>query len=98
VIELIDPRSSGGPLTRVLATRPQRRDARRVGFLSNEDEYMHGSLHFPRYTRLLARVLEERLGTTEFHWEAKPLLSRAADVPQLERLRGCDAVVNGLAK
>ena len=37
---------------------------------------MNGSLHFPRYTRILARVFEARLGVTEFHWEAKPLLSR----------------------
>jgi hypothetical protein len=82
----------------VLATRPKLGDVRRVGFLSNEEEYMGGALHFPRYTRILARVFEERLGISEFHWEAKPLLSRAADVPQLERLRGYDAIVNGLAK
>jgi hypothetical protein len=98
VIELVDPRRSGPAQVKVMAPRRPVGELRSVGFLSNEEEFMHGALHFPRYTRILARVLEDRLGITEFHWEAKPLLSRGADGPQLERLRAYDAVVNGLAK
>ena len=72
---------------------------RRIGFLSNEEEFMHGALHFPRYTRLLERVLPDRLpGALEFHSEVKPVLSRAAEREQIERFIGWDAVINGLAK
>jgi hypothetical protein len=98
VIELVDPRGSGSGPAKVLAPRPKVADIRRIGFLSNEEEFMNGSLHFPRYTRILARVFEARLGVTDFHWEAKPLLSRPAEIPQLERLLKYDAVINGLAK
>lgn len=60
---------------------------------------MNAPLHFPRYTRILQRVLPDRLGVPlQFHSEVKPVLSRPAEPGQLERLAGCDAVVNGLAK
>jgi hypothetical protein len=98
VIELVDPRGRAGAQAKVLAPRRATGELRRIGFLSNEEEFMNGSLHFPRYTRILARVFEERLGITEFHWEAKPLLSRGAEIPQLQRLLAYDAVINGLAK
>ena len=97
-MELVDPRGRRPQLQAALAPRPRARDLRRIGFLSNEDEYMEGSLHFPRYTRILAKVFRERLGVTEFQWETKPLLSRAAEQEQIDRFRGWDAVVNGLAK
>ena len=98
MIELVDPRGSSGSEAKVLAARPKAGELRRIGFLSNEEEFMNGSLHFPRYTRIVARVFEARLGITEFHWETKPLLSRPAEIPQLERLLKYDAVINGLAK
>jgi hypothetical protein len=99
MIKLVDPR---GDLTHArsrLAPRPVRSTVRRIGFLSNEEEFMQTPLHFPRYTRILQRVLPERLGSAlQFHSEVKPVLSRPAEESQLRYLAGCDAVVNGLAK
>jgi hypothetical protein len=71
----------------------------RIGFLSNEEEFMQTSLHFPRYTRILQRVLPERFSAPlQFRSEVKPVLSRPAEPEQLEQLARCDGVVNGLAK
>jgi hypothetical protein len=82
-----------------LASRPGPSTVRRIGFLSNEEEFMQTPLHFPRYTRILARVLPERFGSPlQFHSEVKPVLSRPAEADQLQSFAGCDGVVNGLAK
>ena len=60
---------------------------------------MQAPLHFPRYTRILQRVLPARLkGPLQFHSEVKPVLSRPAENDQLELLARCEGVVNGLAK
>jgi hypothetical protein len=98
MIELVDPRGEverqGGRLApRVAALH----ELRRVGFLSNEPENPTGP-HFPGYTRVLSRVLRDRCGVEAFHLEIKPVLSRPAETEMLERFRGYDAVINGLAK
>lgn len=98
MIELVDPRGNRNDDARRLAPRvgdPSR--LRRIGFLSNEAEHPTGP-HFPGYARVLSRLLGERLGISDFHLEIKPVLSRPADAEMLARLRGYDAVVNGLAK
>ncbi len=98
MIELVDPRGEveeeGG---RLAPRAADPRELRRVGFLSNEPENPTGP-HFPGYTRVLSRVLRERCGVEVFHLEIKPVLSRPADAEMLERFRGFDAVINGLAK
>ena len=64
-MELVDPRGRRPQLQAALAPRPRARDLRRIGFLSNEDEYMEGSLHFPRYTRILAKVTYTNIVLTD---------------------------------
>jgi hypothetical protein len=99
MIQLVDPRGPRLTVRAQLARRRDRSQIRRIGFLSNEEEFMHGALHFPRYTRILERVLPDRLGAPlTFHSEIKPVLSRAATSEQLDRFVGWDAVINGLAK
>ena len=98
MIELVDPRGERVGSATQMAERPALSTLSRVGFLSNEEEFMHGALHFPRYTRILERVLRQRLGVTEFHREVKPVLSRPAEPDQLDRFKGWQAVINGLAK
>ena len=98
MIELIDPRGPTESTTNTLATRVRSPgELRRIGFLSNEEEHATGP-HFPGYTRVLSRVLHERLGIEDFHLEIKPVLSRPAETEMIERFRGYDAVINGLAK
>jgi hypothetical protein len=55
-------------------------------------------MHFQRYLGILQRVLPERLGPLEFTTEIKPILTRPAEIAQLERFRGWQAVINGLGK
>jgi len=98
VIELVDPRGRRVSAAGRMAERPSLSSLRKVAFLSNEEEFMHGALHFPRYTRILERVLRDRLGIDEFHREVKPVLSRPAEPDQLDRFMGWQAVINGLAK
>jgi hypothetical protein len=98
-MELVDPRGASDQRSNRLARRKAPVELSRVGFLSNEEEFMQAPLHFPRYTRILARVLPDRLGRPiEFHNEVKPVLSRPAEPEQLDRFVGWDAVINGLAK
>ena len=98
MIELVDPRGSAPARASGLAPRARSVSAiRRIGFLSNEPEHMTGP-HFPGYTRVLEKALRERLGVTEFHLEIKPVLSRPAEAEMIERFRGYDGVINGLAK
>ena len=98
-MELVDPRGRTEERSNRLAERRPLGQLARLGFLSNEEEFMHAPLHFPRYTRILERVLPERLGRPlEFHREVKPVLSRPAEREQYERFVGWDAVINGLAK
>jgi hypothetical protein len=99
MIELVDPRGDVNLAPAVLALRRHAGEVRRIAFLSNEEEFMHGALHFQRYTRILQRVLPERLGDgLVFHSEVKPVLSRAAEQEQIDHFVGWDAVINGLAK
>lgn len=99
MIRLIDPRGERDPAGSRLAPRQDPSSVRRIGFLSNEEEFMQAPLHFPRYTRILQRALPGLLpNPVQFQSEVKPVLSRPAERPQLERLAGCDGVVNGLAK
>lgn len=99
MIRLVDPRGDAHGAGSRPAARGEAANVRRIGFLSNEEEFMQAPLHFPRYTRILQRALPSRLpGPLQFHSEVKPVLSRPAERDQLERLAGCDAVVNGLAK
>lgn len=99
MIELVDPRGDAAAAGARLATRKPAAQIRRIGFLSNEEEFMQAPLHFPRYTRILERVLPGRLGAElTFHSEVKPVLSRPATAEQLANFVGYDAVVNGLAK
>lgn len=98
MIQLVDPRGALDRPGKRLARRvgdPTR--LRRIGFLSNEAEHPTGP-HFVGYTRVLGRLLNERLGITEFHLEIKPVLSRPADPEMIARFQGYDAVINGLAK
>lgn len=98
MIELVDPRGTRSETAAQLAPRvPSPSALRRIGFLSNEPEHMTGP-HFPGYTRVLERALRERLGISEFHLEIKPVLSRPAESDMIERFRGYDGVINGLAK
>lgn len=98
MIELVDPRGlEQRPLKRLASRVGDRRRLRRIGFLSNEAEHPTGP-HFPGYTRVLGRMLRERLGDLELHLEIKPVLSRPAEADMIARFRGYDAVVNGLAK
>jgi len=98
MIELVDPRGSEPENAHDYAPRVGSPDAlRRIGFLSNEPEHMTGP-HFPGYARVLERALRERLGVTDFHLEIKPVLSRPAESDMIERFRGFDGVINGLAK
>jgi hypothetical protein len=98
-MRLVDPRGEIGVQPAKLAARRPRSQLRRIGFLSNEEEFMQAPLHFPRYTRILERVLPDRLpGPLEFHAEVKPVLSRPAEPDQLDRFLEFDAVINGLAK
>ena len=99
MIKLVDPRGERGRGGSRLAPRPEANALRRIGFLSNEEEFMQAPLHFPRYTRILERVLPQRFpARIQFHREVKPVLSRPAEHDQLEQLARCDVVVNGLAK
>lgn len=99
MIRLVDPRGDAHDSASRLATRVEPGALRRIGFLSNEEEFMQAPLHFPRYTRILQRVLPRLLpGPLQFHSEVKPVLSRPAEPDQLQRLAPCDAVINGLAK
>src|SRR3974390_2404268 len=99
MIRLVDPRGDLAPAASRLAPRPSPSTVRRIGFLSNEEEFMQAPLHFPRYTRILQRVLPERFDASlQFHSEVKPVLSRPAEADQLQAFGGCDGVVNGLAK
>lgn len=98
MIELVDPRGRIERTAKRLAPRVgDPRKLRRIGFLSNEAEHPTGP-HFVGYTRVLARMLRERLGIEDFHLEVKPVLSRPAEPEMIARFRGYDAVVNGLAK
>lgn len=95
----MDPRGDAHDPASRLAARAEPGALRRIGFLSNEEEFMQAPLHFPRYTRILQRVLPGLLpGPLQFHSEVKPVLSRPAEPDQLQRLAPCDAVINGLAK
>ncbi len=97
-IELVDPRGADEARHSRLAPRvAEVRELRRIGFLSNEPEHLTGP-HFPGYTRVLERALRERLGIREFRLEIKPVLSRPAESEMIERFRGYDGVINGLAK
>jgi hypothetical protein len=98
MIQLVDPRGKLERPAKRLAPRvgdPAR--LRRIGFLSNEAEHPTGP-HFVGYTRVLGRLLRERLGDVEFHLEIKPVLSRPAEPEMIARFRGYDGVINGLAK
>jgi hypothetical protein len=97
MIELVDPRGDAHPASRALAARPGPAAARRLGFLCNEPAHLSGP-HFQPYTVVLERAFRQRLGVERFDQEVKPVLSRPADEAQLDRLAGCDGVVNGLAK
>lgn len=98
MIELVDPRGAWEERPAQLSARVETPGGlRKIGFLSNEPENPTGP-HFPGYTRVLSGVLRDRVGVEAFHLEIKPVLSRPAETAMLERFRGCDAVINGLAK
>jgi hypothetical protein len=97
MIELVDPRGEAHPASPALARRPGPAAARRIGFLSNEPAHLSGP-HFQPYTVVLEAAFRQRLGVERFDREVKQVLSRPADETQLDRLAGCDGVVNGLAK
>jgi hypothetical protein len=97
MIELVDPRGERRPASPALAPRPGPAATRRIGFLCNEAAHLSGP-HFQPYTVVLEAAFRERLGVERFDREVKPVLSRPADEKQLDRLAGCDGVVNGLAK
>ena len=97
MIELVDPRGEWRAVSQALAPRPGPAAARRIGFLCNEPAHLSGP-HFQPYTVVLEGAFRQRLGVERFDREVKPVLSRPADETQLDRLAGCDGVVNGLAK
>ena len=96
MIELVDPRGVATAAVSALAERSSRRFTR-IGFLCNEAAHMSGP-HFEGYTRVLERALSDAYGVHEFRREVKPTLSLPATDEMLDRLSGCDGVVNGLAK
>jgi hypothetical protein len=98
MIEIVDPRGPRESRASALAPRRAAGELRRIGLLCNEASVAHGTMHFSRYLRILQRVLPARLGAVEFITETKPILTRPADVAQLERFRGWHAVINGLGK
>lgn len=98
MIELVDPRGEEPSHAFSLAPRPPRSSLRRVGTLCNEASTAHGPLQFPRYLALVRRALAERLGPLDVHAETKPVLTRPAEPEQLDRFRGWQVVINGLAK
>ena len=98
MIQLIDPRGPETAQAEGLARRiGDPRAARRIGFLSNEQEHLTGP-HFPGYTRILERALREHTGADVFHREIKPVLSHPAEADMIARFSGFDGVINGLAK
>lgn len=98
MIELVDPRGVlETPKNHIMRQMAAPRKLQRVGFLSNEPEHLTGP-HFPGYTRVLSRMLQQRLGIEDFHLEIKPVLSRPAESEMIARFQGYDAVINGLAK
>ena len=96
MIELVDPRGIAVDTVAALAPRPTG-PLTRVGFLCNEAAHLSGP-HFEGYTRVLERGLADRYGVRDFRREIKPTLSLPATEDMLERLSGCDGVINGLAK
>lgn len=98
MIELVDPRGPRDDGRLTLAPRPTRDRLTRIGLLCNEASVAHGTLHLQRYFGFLERELPKRLGPLEFHRETKPILTRPAEIGQLERFRGWQAVINGLGK
>jgi hypothetical protein len=97
MIELVDPRGLPIPTTSALAARPGSGSVRHIGFLCNEAAHLSGP-HFEGYTVALEAAFRERLGVSSYVRQVKPVLSRPATDHQLDRLVGCDGVVNGLAK
>ncbi len=98
MIEIVDPRGPWQARRSGLAPRRPVGELRRIGLLCNEASVAHGSMHFSRYLRILRRVLPARLGAVELMTETKPILTRPAELAQLERFRGWHAVINGLGK
>jgi hypothetical protein len=98
MISLVDPRGPWRDQRLRLAARPPRRELHRIGFLCNEASVAHGSMHFARYVQILQRVLPNRLGPIEVATEVKPILTRPAEMTQLNRFLGWQAVINGLGK
>jgi len=96
MIELVDPRGTPTAAASALAERSERPFAR-IGFLCNEAAHISGP-HFEGYTRVLEGALADAYGVAEFHREIKPTLSLPATDEMLDRLSGCDGVINGLAK
>jgi hypothetical protein len=97
LIELVDPRGPREAPPTQLARRPRPSEVKKIGFLSNEKEFMTGP-HFEGYGRILSQRFRDKLGVTAFHYEVKPVLSRPAPPGMLERFEGCDIVLTGLAK
>jgi len=96
MIELVDPRGIAVETMSALAPRAAG-PLTRVGFLCNEAAHLSGP-HFEGYTRVLERALADGYGVQDFRREIKPTLSLPATDDMLERLSGCDGVINGLAK
>jgi len=96
MIELVDPRGIATAAASALAERPARPFSR-IGFLCNEAAHRSGP-HFEGYTRVLEVALADAYGVREFRREIKPTLSLPATDEMLDRLSGCDGVINGLAK
>jgi len=97
--KLIDPRGAldrpnPSALTPRLGSIPARIE---IGFLINEISRQTGP-DFTRYSLVIEDVLRERYPHVDVVRDAKPVLSRPADQPLLDKYRHCRGVVTGLAK
>ncbi|HEX7094330.1 MAG TPA: hypothetical protein VF183_00505 [Acidimicrobiales bacterium] len=97
--ELVDPRGEVAQHEAAqLALRAGKVPPRpRIGFLVNEVSRQTGP-DFMAYTLVLEELLRERIGELDVHRDAKPVLSRPAELAMLEQYRDCRGVVSGLAK
>lgn len=97
--QLVDPRGAlhrpdPSALTPRLGHIPDRIE---IGFLINEISRQSGP-DFTRYSLVIEDVLRERYPHVDVVRDAKPVLSRPAEQPLLEKYRQCRGVVTGLAK
>ena len=96
---LVDPRGAlNRPDPSALTARLGRiPDPIEIGFLINEVSRQSGP-DFTRYSLVFEDIMRERYPRVSVVRDAKPVLSRPAEQPLLDKYRHCRGVVTGLAK